>query len=143
MTYMPKKDIIITSTDYANVLGNFRTRTIGATGSHRFTFRLPDDLRSLIKAELLTNVSALAAGTDRDIDISIDAHQEGQTYNQKTVTDTTTLYDLSAYSGKTYSFNITSLLPTPTAGDIIGVFIDNNGIGGGMDYFLIHLIYNT
>lgn len=122
-------------------LGTYRIKSQIGSVQFRYTFAIPMDFKKLISAKLLGNVSAGAAQTNRDIDLFINSHQEGEVENQKTTSDTTTLYDLSAFANKTYGLVFTSLIPTPTAGDTVGINVDHNGIGGTIFYFRLELIY--
>lgn len=142
MSHITYKSKFYNATNYDGNLGNFRVKSQIGTATFRYTFQLPHDLKNIISAKLLGNISAGAAQSGRDIDIFIDAHQEGQAYNQKTASDVSSTYDLSSSSGLTYAFDITSLIPTPTAGDLVGLAVDHNAIGGTIYYFGIELIYS-
>ncbi len=58
--------------DYSGNLGDFRVRPVGSSGSHRFTFIIPDDFVSLVSLHLIGVPAAGAAQVNRDIDISSD-----------------------------------------------------------------------
>jgi len=128
-------------TNYDSNLGNYRAKDIVATGGQRFTFQIPYPLKAIKSIKLLGNVSAGAAGVDRDIDFYFSWHQPGQAYDAGNTSDTTTLYNLSAYANKTYSFNFTSILTGLVSHDLLGLFVDHIAIGGAIRYFGIELIY--
>lgn len=140
MTHLTRKVVQI-SVDHDGNDDNYRIKSQSAGIAFRYTFSIPSDFTHLISATLYGNITPGAAQTDRDIDRYISAHQPGQVVNQKTASDTTTLFDLSTFANKTYAFEITTLIPTPTAGDIVGLKQDHGPIGGGVNYFQIALAY--
>jgi hypothetical protein len=98
----------------------------------------------LILVKLDGDVSAGAAGPGKDIDLFISSHGDGEPENQKTASDTSTAYDLSAYANKRYPLVFTSLLNVlnPNPGDTVGLNVDHNGIGGTIYYMNLILIYS-
>ena len=140
MSYLPFKSFQVT-VDHDGNLDNYRIKSQIGSVTFRYTFQLPWDLKGLLSVELVGNVSNGAAQASRDIDRYVSAHQIGEVVNQKSASDTTTTFDLSASSNKTYGFNFTSLIPAPTAGDIVGLQQDHNSLGGTIYYFQIQGIY--
>jgi hypothetical protein len=140
MSYLPFKSFQVTVDHDAN-LDNYRVKSQIGTVTFRHTIQLPWDLKGLISVKLVGNISAGAAQAARDIDRYVSAHQIGEVVNQKSASDTTTLFDLSTFSNKTYGFEFSNLIPAPTAGDIVGLQQDHNAIGGTIYYFQIQGIY--
>lgn len=136
------KEIFVAATDYNANLGNIRTREIGGTGAHRFTFSIPSDFVSLVSCDLIGIISTGAAGSGRDIDLSSDYGAIGEAYNIHTESDTTTTYDFTGKANQYASIDISTVLSSLSAGDFVGVFVDHNAIGGSIDYIGIKLIYN-
>jgi hypothetical protein len=130
------------ATNYDANLGEYRVKSLLGTNQQRFTFQIPSDFSSIQSFIVLGNVSPGAALTNRDIDFYFEYHTENQIYNQGSTSDTTTVYDLSSYSNKTYGFDFTTLLQTKIlARYILGMRIDHKTIGGPIRYFGIELIY--
>lgn len=144
MAYLTRK-IVEFLPDHDGNLGTYRVKSQLGSVQFRYTFAIPDDFRSLISAALKGNVSPGAAGIGRDIDLFVSAHGDGEVENEKTASDTTTTYDLSAFSNKTYSLGLTSVINAlgVSGGDSVGVNVDHNGIGGTIFYFRLELIYNS
>lgn len=136
------KEIFFTGSDYANNLGDFRTRSVGATGSQRFTFIVPYDFIALTSLVLVGIVSSGAAGSARDIDLTSDYGAIGEAYNNNSESDTTSTYDLTGYDNEFYELDISSVFSSIAAGDYCGLFVDHKGIGGAIDYIGIKLKYS-
>jgi hypothetical protein len=143
MAYLTRQEKIFLPDQDGN-LGTYRIKSQIGTVQFRYTFVVPSDYRSLILAKLDGDVSPGAAGTNRNIDLFISSHGDGEPENQKTASDTAGSYDLSAYSNKRYPLVFTSLLSVlnPSAGDTVGLNIDHNSIGGTIYYMDLILIYS-
>jgi hypothetical protein len=142
MTYLPEKTFQV-SINWDGNSDNYRIKSQIGSVQYRYTFKLPSDMRpnGLRSLKIFGNITPGAAQTDRDIDRFISAHQPGEVETAKIASDTTTLYDLSAFANKTYGFEMIDLIPSPTAGDIVGLNMDHNGLGGSINYYLIEGIY--
>jgi len=138
------KEVFLSSTNYANDNSDYRTKAVSATGGARFTFKIPDDFNSLTSIYLIGQVSVGAAGSGKNIDLSSDYGAAGEALNQHSETDTTTTYDFTGYSGQNNSIiDLSVVLSSLAAGDYVGIFVDHNAIGGGIDYLGIKLLYTT
>jgi hypothetical protein len=131
--------------DYADNLGDLRTRNVGGTSLFRFTFRVPSDFVSLVSLKLQGYISAGAAQNNRDIDLDSDYGGAGEAYNNHSESDPNSTYNLSTYSGKLYEFDISGLFNSPgiTAGDTCGLKASHNNLGGVIDYTGIVLKYKN
>jgi len=142
ITNLTQKEVFFAGTGYNANLGNFRTREVGGTGAHNFTFCVPSDFASLVSCEVVGIISTGAAGAAKDIDLSSDYGAVGEAYNIHSETDTTTTYDFTGKANQLASYSIAPVLSALSAGDYVGFDIDHNGIGGAIDYIGIKLVYN-
>jgi hypothetical protein len=137
------KEVFLACTDYNANLGNYRTRSISATGGQRFAFPgIPEDFNSLVSIYLVGIVSSGADGSGKDIDIYTDYGGNNELYNIHTESDTTSTYDLTGQTNKrTNVIDLSTVLTNLGAGDSIGLFVDHKGIGGAINYIGIQLKY--
>jgi hypothetical protein len=136
------RELFYIATDYNSNFGNFRTRSIAATGAHRFTFHIPDDFGTLTKLRIIGIPSVGAAGAGKDIDLTTDYGAVGQAYNFYSETDTTTVYDFTGTSNEiTEVIDLSIVMSNIGAGQHCGVLVDHNAIGGAIDYLGIELSY--
>jgi hypothetical protein len=124
-----------------NNYNGYSVEAIATNGSTRVTFHLPDYAKRISKMELYAFVSAGAAQTLRDVDFTGNFCAEKEPYNQHSFSDTTTTYDLSAYSDRLYAFDITTLLTSALPGDFVGVTIVHNAVGGAINYINVGIYY--
>ncbi|NHJ39634.1 MAG: hypothetical protein FK731_06325 [Asgard group archaeon] len=144
MTYLtPPKTVFLSSPVFDNELGNYKTLNVPASGDGYFNFKIPSKANLITSLKLLGNISAGAAQTARNIDFYFEYHAEGEPYNQHSDSDTTSTYDLSAFSGKTYGFELKDKMSSLNANDLVGIFIDHSSIGGDINYFGIELTYHS
>lgn len=127
--------------DYDTNYLTYRVKSVGGSGTQRFTFAVPDDFVSLNYVKLIGSISAGAAGSDKNIDLSSNYGKSGENDNQHAETNTTILYDFTGLSGKIADVDVSSVFSSLSAGDICGLQIDHNAIGGTINYFSIELDY--
>lgn len=124
---------------------NYRTRSINAGGAFRFVARIPDDVGTITRIALICAPIGGAAGPAKDIDILCDFAAEGENVVANSQNDTTTLYDFSGMADDWVAIDLTTLLtggtPSLSPGDILGIQVDHNGIGGSIQYAGIQLEY--
>ncbi len=135
-------EIFDRATDPNSNDGNYRYRSIGATGNWRFTTKVPHDFGSLVSAALIGFArSASAVGAGRDIDLAVSMGNNGQLKNNRTASDTTSTYTIPAQN-TLFEIPLTTVLAALTAGDCIGLFVNHNGTGGSIGYIGIRIRYN-
>lgn len=123
--------------------GNFRVRSVGATGNFNFNIFLPNDFSSLESVVAVGIISAAStAGTEKDIDLNTDCGGQNQAYNFKTQSDTTSTYTTPALN-TLWEMNVSGVFSDVSSGDYCGLNIDHNSIGGSIDYLGIKLRYKT
>lgn len=128
--------------DYSANLGNFRVRAIASSGSHRFTFIIPDDFVSLVTLHLIGIPASGAAQANRDIDIASDYGGADELYFTHSESDTSITYDLSGAVNLIKHLDISSVFSNISAGDTCGILVDHNGVGGTINYIGIEVEYN-
>jgi len=116
-------------------LGARRTRTVSGTGSFNFNFLIPEECERILSAYLICYPSPGAAGSARDIDLTVEYNNNlGESITQYTASNLTSTYDLTAYANNRYELHFESLLSSAKGGTEGGVKVDQNSIGGNMDY---------
>ena len=124
--------------------GTFRVRSIGGTGAFRFNFFIPADFNTLVSLDLWGIPAAGAAGAGKDIDLTSEYGAVGEASNNHTETDTGTTYDLTGTTQQiTAVLDLSIVVTSLAAGDAVGIEVDHNGIGGGIDYLSVRLVYTT
>jgi len=123
--------------EYNNDKGDYATHYVAAGGSSRFSFRIPSDFVSLVKLVMVAIPNNTTVNDD--IDLSSDYGKVGEPYNAHSESNTTLLW--SATASEIVEFDIVSVFSAIEAGDECGLFIDQNGITGGVHYLWILLEY--
>lgn len=116
----------------------YATDAVGTTASGLFSFELPPDFGTLDTADV--HVIPAATGTTLDIDIIVNWAGDGELYNANSSADTTSTYDF--VQDTVFEFDITSLLTSVGAHDIVGVEFKHNTIGQTAYYVVLHVAYN-
>lgn len=117
--------------------GDYRTRSLGSTGAHRFSFQVPGDFSSLTSLELIgipTNDI-----TSEDIDMDSDYAGEGENYQQHSETDQSKTF--SATADQISKFDISSVFSSLSAKDVCGLFWNHKSIGATVRYLAIKMVY--
>lgn len=122
---------------------NYRTRSVGTGGNHRFTFDVPDDFATLVYLWLVGAPTGGAAGAAKDIDLASNYGRinqgESVIFNQET--DTASTYDFSGLADTWVGIDISGVFSSLVAGHSCGVLVDHNGIGGSIEYRGIRIGY--
>jgi hypothetical protein len=100
----------------------------------RMTFSIPHDFCTLRHAFLCIIPDASAAQIDRNIDIHSSFCGVGEVYNENSISLVSELYDLSASAFKLTQIDLSPVLNGIEAGDLVGIHIDHNGVGGSIYY---------
>ena len=137
---LKKKEYFFLADYDANFL-TYRVKSLGGSGTQRFTFAVPDDFVSLNYVKLIGSISAGAAGSGKNIDLSSNYGKDGENDNQHAETNTTITYDFTGLSGKKAGIDVSSVFSSLSAGDVCGLQIDHNAIGGTINYYSIELDY--
>lgn len=125
-----------------NNYNSYRVQKIAATGSWRFPFCIPSDFVSAVSLSLIMAASGGAVGASKDIDLYSDYGNLGESVNQHSQSDTTSLYTLSG-PDTWEAFDILPLFSSIVAGDQCGIFVDCKGIGGAIYIKTVDLVYST
>lgn len=117
----------------------YPTRSAGSTAQTYFSLVIPVNYTSADTGEIHTIAGATGSGLDIDVIINY-ANPLTETYNANSASDTSTVYATTLDEILTIDF--TALLSGVSAGDVIGVNVDHNGIGQTNYYIDLVLIYN-
>lgn len=133
------REVFLPGTNYANLQGDFRVRTIGGTSDFNFTFSVPLDFDTLVTIEMI----GISLGTNAaaDIDLSSDYGAIGESPSAHSEANTTITYNIT--SGTIVALDVSSVFTSISAGDFCGINIDHNSIGSDIDYIGIRLRYTT
>jgi len=124
--------------------GSRRSRDIGASGNFSFNFAIPKDCKNLIAAYLICYPSAGAAGTARNIDLTVNYNNKlVESANQYTASNTSSTYNLTAYADNRYQLNFSALLSNALAGAEGGLEVTHNVVGGTISYTALVIEYTT
>jgi hypothetical protein len=138
-TAVPTKSIFYNSEGDGNI-DNYRSRSVGGSGTFRFNGRFPVDLTTVTKIVAIASPNAAAAGTGKDIDIYSSYAASGEAINNHTESDTTTTYDTGT-TDNFFELDLSGIFTTPAANDMFGVLIDNNIGLGTINYYGILVEY--
>lgn len=133
-------------TDFNSTLGAYRTRSLGATGAHQFTFSFPTNMTSLTSVEMLAIAGSAGGGIGVDIDFLSEYGPLGGQSDANTVNIAAGTFNIPA-AGTLFSFDLLdvdglgSLFPAAAGGDMAGVEVDHMGIGGIIEYLGIRIGY--
>lgn len=138
----PTQEIFYTFNDYNSNNSSYRMKSIGGTGNQNITFKIPDDFIALNSIYAIGQVTAGAAGSGKDIDLTSNYGTYGEAINQHSETDTTTTYDFTGFTNQNNNIiDLSVVLSSLSAGDIVGLNIDHNAIGGTIYYHGIIIKY--
>lgn len=122
---------------------NMRVKSVTGGGSHRFNFNFPNDFVTLVSLQIIGKISSGAAGSGKAIHYFSNYGSPGQSSLQHQQSDTTKVFDLTGLSGQFYAFDISSVVSNAQAGDVGGVLVDHQGIGGSISYIVLRLEYQA
>lgn len=117
----------------------YPTRAAGSTAQTYFSFVVPLNYTSADTAKIYAIAGATAGSLDIDVVINY-ADPATEVYNANSASDTTTLYATTVDEFLVIDF--TTLMSGISAGDVVGVNVDHNGIGQTNYYTGLQLIYN-
>ncbi len=137
------KEVFFAGADYNGAHGEFRIRSLTASASFNFTFNVPYDFASTISLVAVCIPESGAAGSSKDIDLYSEYGGLGEAHNQHAESDTAATYDLTGTSDEIYELDLTPVFSSLAAGDYCGLEIDQNSIGGTINYIGIRLKYNV
>jgi len=117
---------------------------IPSNGGGNLTFVIPNEAISVLSAKLLGMPESGAAGTGKDIDFYTDYGQLGESPTTHQESDTTTTYDFTGLTGIISQIaDLVGILTNAIGGDIVGVEVDHNSIGGAIQYLGVQLTYEV
>jgi len=122
--------------------GSHRVRTITSSGAWRFEFKIPTDYSSLNSLVLIGIISAGADGSGKGIDWTSEYGGTGEDKAIHTESDTVQTFDLTGTTDQFYSFDISGVFTSISAGDNCGLLVNHGGIGGDIDYIGVYIAYN-
>lgn len=130
-----------TAMEFGNSTGDYRGESIAGTGDVNFTFIIPLDAVILIDVSLIIIPADAAAMPSLDIDLNSDYGKIGELANTHSETDTTSTYDYSGLTNRKGRLSLMSVLSVAEAGDVCGVNVDHNAIGGTVFMLGYEFIY--
>lgn len=117
---------------------------IAQNGSGDLTFFLPPEAVGLVYAKLIGIPSVGASGTGKNIDLWADYGTLGESPTTHQGSDLTSVYDLTGTAGLiTTVVELSSILTNLSGGDIVGLEVKHNAIGGAIEYLGISLAYEV
>ena len=131
------RDVFYNATDYSGNRNDYRGRNISGSGSHRFTFYVPEDFGSLEELVLVGIAAATVAGVD--IDLETDYAPAGQDSQVNSESDVTSTYSFTV--NEITEVDISAVFSNLAAGHYCGIFVDHNAIGTTVTYLGIRLRY--
>lgn len=131
------KQVFLNATDYVANSGDYRVRSVGATGTFRFTFSIPFDYTTLISVELIGFPGA--NGTTQSFTLNSDYGAIGEQYNVNSESNSITK---TFTNGELMALDLSSVFSALSANDFCGVQVTHNSIGTSIDYIGILLKYN-
>lgn len=127
--------------DYNGPTLTYRRRSIGATASFQFTFRVPDDFLTLVSLEIVGIPGATYTGVG-EIDLESNYAQDGEAIS--THNETNSLTALSGTINVHTPIDVSSVFSSLAAGDNCGIELDHvTGLGAAINYIGIRLEYST
>lgn len=130
--------------NFDNVNSSYEVLRVGTNGDTNFSFKVPDDFRRMVSCELIGIISTGVAGSGKNIDINSDYGRIGEPLNQHTESDNTSTYDFTGKTNQiTKILDLSIILNNLSAGDLVGIFVDHNVVGGNIDYLGIKLRYGA
>ena len=127
--------------DYDSNDNDYRVKNIGSSGTKRVTFDIPNDFSTLIGLRLFLYVTSGAVGSGKDIDLTSDYGALGENIQIHSESDLATVYTFTAADVHT-AYTISQVFTQISAGDLCGLTIDHNGIGGTGMYTFVEIEYN-
>ena len=128
--------------------GNYRVRNIGTSGNFEFTFSFPTDLTVINEVNLIAEANNFSnpVGVSMTLNSSYGNADSGQLVNQvngsininvpfPAVNQIVKIPIISAFS------TISGASRDAEAGDLAGLMVVHNGIGGTVNYYMLELIY--
>lgn len=118
--------------NYDSNYGIWKVERVAGSGIARLPIDVPSDARVINNVIIEFFVSSGADGSGKNIDLTSEYCEVGQLFNQYTQSDTTSTYDLTGFTDKLYSLDVTSLFTNLAAGMQGTLFFDTNSIGGNL-----------
>jgi len=138
--YFGPGNTVYFTVDWNNVYNGFKNRSIAGTGNHDFSFVIPADFKSLVSLKLIGIVTSGSAGSGKSVTLNSTYAKDGESYSQHTESDTD-VYEIAASAGLIGSLDLSAVFTSIEAGDLCGVNVDHNAIGGYVYYLAIELKY--
>lgn len=127
--------------NFNNTYNGYTNNSVGTTGTTNLLLRIPDTEVSIVKIELYIIAETGAALTNRNIDFNANISHEGQAYNNRVASDTTSTYNLSACGDILCAIDLTTLLNGVVASDAVGLTVTQNAVGGNIHWIGFKLYY--
>lgn len=125
--------------EYNNDKGDYLVHYIAAGGSSFFSFAIPSDFKTLTKLVMVAIPNNTSGAGD--MDLSSDYGKVGEQYNAHS--ESNAAVPFSGTAGELTEIDISSVFSSLEAGDSCGLFLDQNGITGGINYLCILLQYTN
>ena len=118
--------------------------SVASNGSGNLTFFIPPEAVSVVYAYVIGIPSSGASGAGKNLDFWTDYGTINESPTTHQESDTTSVYD---YTGRTGLFTIVKdlkpILTNASGGDLVGMEVKHNSIGGAIEYCGISLAYEV
>lgn len=123
--------------------GDYRVKTIGASGSENFAFQIPDDFGQLVALELIGWPQTVGgSGSGKNIDLSSEYSNVGDLKDDNAETDSAS-FTLGNDAEEKFAIDISSVFGNLNAGQSCGVNVNHLAVGGSIAYAAIRLSYTV
>lgn len=123
-------------------IGSYRVDVLQANSDTNFNFVIPDDFVSLNSLSLIGWAQTGAGGNNKNVDLTSTYGRIGENVLIHSETNTVGLYTFGPDYTK-FALNLASVFTQITAGDICGVNVKHNSVGGNVSYVVIKLSYQV
>jgi hypothetical protein len=128
----------------ASTFGRQVVVSVAANGGTNMTFVIPGEATSIVAANLLGMPTSGAAGAGKDIDFYTDYGGIGESPTTHQESDLVSTYDFTGLTGIISTIaDLAGILTNAIGGDVVGLEIDHNSIGGAIQYLGLQLIYEV
>ena len=121
--------------------GDHLTCSVATDGAQRFNFNVPLSAIEVISLDLIGFPESGAAGTGKDIDLASDYGSLDQSRTTHSESDTAATYDTGT-TDTLFKLDLLPVFSTLSGGDLGGVLVTHQTVGGTIHYLGIRMCYN-
>jgi hypothetical protein len=129
-----------------SVFGRQVVVPVSSNGGANMQVPLPKEIQTLEQALLIgiPSPAVAAAGPGRDLDFYTDYGQAGESPTMHQESDTTSTYDYTGQAGLiTVIADLVGVLTNAEGGDVVGLEVDHNAIGGSIEYIGVFIVFTV